>query len=134
MKALLAILLLTAAASAQNFVERSSSLPDAPSEHRFWTLETKVNTGILAGLVATDAFTTQRGLEQGYREANPIMRPFVTRGTAGQAVGSALGFGAGLGTVYLLHKTHHHKAERIALRLFVGVQSAVVANNVAALR
>lgn len=134
MKALLTILLLAAAASAQDFVAPSFVLPDAPSHKRFWTLETKINAGILAGLVAADAFTTQRGLNQGYREANPVMRPFVTRGTAGQAVGSALGFGAGLGTVYLLHKTHHHKAERIAMRLIIGVQSAIVANNIAALR
>jgi len=134
MKALLALLLLTAAASAQNFVAPSSSLPDAPSQHHFWTLETKVNTGILAGLVAADAITTQRGLDHGYREANPIMRPFVTRGTAGQAAGSALGFGAALGTVYILHKTNHHKVERIAMRLMIGVQSAVVANNFFATR
>lgn len=134
MKLILTILLLAAAASAQDFVAPSSVLPDAPSHQRFWTFETKINAGILAGLVATDAVTTQRGLDRGFREANPIMRPFVTRGTAGQAVGSALGFGAGIGTVYLLHKTHHHKAERIAMRLIIGVQSAVVANNIAALR
>ena len=129
MKALLALLVLTASAAAQNFVAPSSTLPDAPSQHHFWTLETKINTGILAGLVAADAISTQRGLEQGYREANPIMRPFVTRGTVGQTAGSALGFGAAIGTVYVLHKTHHHKAERIAMRLMIGVQSAVVANN-----
>jgi hypothetical protein len=131
MKALLVVLLLTISAAAQNFAVPSSSLsslPDAPS-HRFWTFETTMNTGILAGLVAADAVSTQRGLDKGYREANPIMRPFVTRGTVGQAAGSALGFGAALGTVYILHKTHHHKAERIAMRLMVGVQSAVVANN-----
>src|SRR5262249_22312756 len=126
------ILLLASFASAQNFVAPSSSFPDAPSQHRFWTVETKVNTGILAGLIATDAFTTQRGLDKGYRETNPIMRPFVTRGIAGEAAGSALGFTAGLGTVYVLHKTHHHKAERIALRLIVGLESAVVANNIVA--
>jgi hypothetical protein len=136
MKALLTLLLLTVSAAAQNFVAPSSlsALPDAPSQHRFWTFETKMNTGILAGLVAADAISTQRGLEKGYREANPIMRPFVTRGTAGQAAGSALGFGAAMGTVYLLHKTHHHKAERIAMRLMIGVQSAVVANNFFATR
>jgi Domain of unknown function (DUF5658) len=139
MKALLVVVALTITAAAQNFAGPNSSysyssLPDAPSHHHFWSLETKVNTGILAGLVAADALTTQRGLEQGYRETNPIMRPFVTRGTIGQATGSALGFGAGIGTVYLLHKTNHHKAERIALRLMVGVQSAVVASNSFALR
>jgi hypothetical protein len=134
MKAFLTILLLAAAASAQNLVAPSSVLPDAPGHQRFWTLETKVNAGILAGLVATDAIQTQRGLDRGLREANPIMRPLVTRGTAGQAVASALGFGAGIGTVYLLHKTHHQKAERIAMRMIVGVQSAFVANNIVALR
>jgi Domain of unknown function (DUF5658) len=132
MKALLVILALTVTAAAQSFVGPSSSLsqlPDAPSQHKFWTLETKVNTGILTGLIAADAISTQRGLANGYREANPIMRPFVTRGTAGQAAGSALGLGAALGTVYILHKTNHHKAERIAMRMMIGVQSAVVANN-----
>ena len=134
MKTLLALLLLTVSAAAQNFTAPSSSLPDAPSQHRFWTVETTVNAGILAGLIATDAYTTQRGLSHGYREANPIMRPFVTRGIGGQAAGSALGFGAGLGTVYLLHRTHHYKAERIAMRMIVGVEGAVVANNLLATR
>ena len=132
MKAFLAILLLTSAALAQNFVAPGSPLPNAPSHQRFWDMENKVSAGIFAGLVATDAFTTQRGLRQGYREVNPIMRPFVSQGTAGEAAGSAIGFGAGLGTVYLLHKTHHHKAERIAMRLIVGGEGFVVANNLAA--
>lgn len=132
MKAFLLILLLGGSALAQNFAAPSSPLPNAPSHQRFWDLENKVSVGIFAGLIATDAFTTQRGLSHGYREANPIMRPFVTRGAAGEAAGSALGFGAGLGTVYLLHKTHHHKAERIAMRLIIGGESVVVANNLAA--
>jgi Domain of unknown function (DUF5658) len=134
MKALLAILLLASAASAQDFVTSSSVLPDAPSQHRFWTLENKISVGIFAGLIASDAVTTQRGLQRGYREANPVMRPFVTRGSGGEAAGSALGFGAGLGTVYLLHKTHHYKAERIAMRLMLGVEGAMVANNLVATR
>lgn len=138
MKTLLAIVLLTGVAFAQTFVAPShsgtSSLPDAPSQHRFWNTETKVSTGILAGLIAADAFTTQRGLNNGYREANPIMRPLVSQGTAGQAAGSALGFGAGLGTVYFLHKTHHHKAERIAMRLMIGVEGTIVGHNIATLR
>jgi hypothetical protein len=131
MKALLTILLLAAAAQAQSFVASQSPFPDAPSQHRFWTLENKVNAGILAGLIATDAVTTQRGLNRGLREGNPIMRPFVTRGAAGEAAGSAIGFGAGIGVVYLLHRTHHYKAERITMRLIVGGESLVVANNVA---
>ncbi len=134
MKAVLAILVLAAAAQAQSFVASSSPLPEAPSQHRFWTMETRINTGIFAGLIAADAITTQHGLNEGFREGNPIMRPFVTRGAAGEAVGSALGFGAGLGTIYLLHHTNHHKAERIAMRLIVGGESAVVANNIIKIR
>ena len=134
MKFLLSILLLSVAVRAQSFTASSSALPDAPSQRRFWTVENKVNVSILAGLVAADAVTTQRGLNQGLREVNPVMRPFVTRGAAGEATGSALGFGAGVGVVYLLHRTHHYKAERITMRLIVAGEAGFVANNIIAIR
>ena len=135
MKLLLSLLLLSVAVQAQSFTASSSSaLPDAPSQRPFWTVENKVNVSILAGLVAADAITTQRGLDQGLHELNPLMRPFVTRGAAGQAAGSALGFGAGVGVVYLMHRTHHYKAERIAMRLIVAGESGFVANNIIAIR
>jgi hypothetical protein len=97
-------------------------------------MENRVNVSILAGLVSADGITTQRGLNQGLREANPIMRPFATRGALGQATGSALGFGAAVGVAYLLHQTHHFKAERVAMRLMVAGEGGFVANNVIALR
>src|ERR1700726_941919 len=105
---------------AQSFMAPSSSaLPDAPSQRPFWTIENRVNVSILAGLVAADDFTTQRGLNQDLREFNPVMPPFVTRGAPGEAAGSALGFGAGVGIVYLLHRSHHYKAEHITMQLTV---------------
>jgi Domain of unknown function (DUF5658) len=135
MKILLSIFWLSIAMAAQSFtVSSSSALPDVPSAHPFWTVENKVSVDILAGLVAADAFTTQRGLNLGLREVNPVMRPFVTRGAAGEAVGSALGFGAGVGVVYLLHRSHHYKAERITMRLMVAGESGFVANNIIAIR
>ncbi len=134
MKYLLSILLLSAAMQAQNFTVNKFALPDAPSNHRFWTVENKMNVSILAGLVAADAVTTQRGLNQGLREVNPIMRPLLTRGAAGEAAGSALGFGAGVGVVYLLHRSHHYKAERITMRLFIAGEAGFVANNLVAIR
>ena len=135
MKYLLSILLLSATMYAQHVAVNSFALPDAPSQQRpFWTLENKVNVGVLAGLITADAITTQRGLNQGLREANPIMRPFVTRGAAGEAAGSALGFGAGVGVAYLLHRTHHYRAERIAMRMIVAGESGFVANNIIAIR
>jgi hypothetical protein len=135
MKLFLSIFLLSTAMAAQSFMAASSSaLPDAPSQHPFWTFENRVNVSILAGLVAADAFTTQRGLNQGLREVNPIMRPFVTRGATGEAAGSALGFGAGVGIVYLLHRSHHYRAERITMRLIVTGEAGFVANNIIAIR
>ncbi|MGD0825729.1 MAG: DUF5658 family protein [Terriglobales bacterium] len=136
MKALLTILLLSAAMQAQSFQVNRFALPDAPSsqQHHFWTFENKVDASILAGLIAADAITTQRGLSQGLREVNPVMRPFVTRGAAGEAAGSALGFGAAMGVAYCLHRTHHYKAERITMRLMIAGESAVVANNIVQIR
>jgi hypothetical protein len=135
MKLFLSILLLSTAMHGQSLTASSkSALPDAPSQRPFWTVENRVNVSILAGLVAADAFTTQRGLNQGLREVNPVMRPFVTRGAAGEAAGSALGFGAGVGIVYLLHRSHHYKAERITMRLIVAGEAGFVANNIVAIR
>jgi hypothetical protein len=136
MKALLTILLLSAAMQAQSFQVNRFALPDAPSsqQHPFWTFENKVDAGILASLIGADAITTQRGLSEGFREVNPIMRPFVTRGAAGEAAGSALGLGAAVGVAYFLHRTHHYKAERITMRLMIAGESGVVASNVVQLR
>lgn len=128
------ILVLCATAQAEHLALATAPMPDAPSSRPFWTVENRVGFAALGSLVVADAITTQRGLSQGYVEANPLMRPFVTRGAGGEALGSALGFGAGAGTVYLLHRTHHYKAERIVMRLMVAGEGAVLANNIVVLR
>jgi hypothetical protein len=136
MRSLLVIIFLSLSMQAQSFTSSSSTGSPAPAAQAvpFWTISNRVDTGILAGLIAVDAVTTQRGLRQGYREANPLMRPFVTRGAAGQAAGSALGFGTAVGVAYLFHQTHHYKAERIAMRLMIAGEGGFVANNIAVLR
>jgi hypothetical protein len=134
MKFLLSIFLLSVVVQAQSFKVSRFALPDAPSQRPFWTTEKKMDFSILAGLVATDAITTQHGLNQGLHEENPLMRPFVTHGAAGEAAGSALGFGTGVGVAYLLHRSHHYKAERIAMRLMVTGEAGFVANNMFAIR
>jgi hypothetical protein len=132
---LLCVLLgLSALSHAQQELISQPTLPDAASTAKFWSLENKVNFSIFSAELAADAITTQRGLSQGMREANPLARPFVTRGAAGQAGASALSLAAGVGAAYLLHRTHHHKAERIAVRLMIIGEGAVVAHNVSALR
>jgi hypothetical protein len=111
-----------------------NAVPDAPSSRKFWTLENKVNFSIFAAELAADAITTQRGLNHGMREANPLARPFVTHGAAGQAAASAIGFGMGVGTAYWLHRTHHYKAERIAVRIMLAAEGIAVGQNIAVLR
>jgi hypothetical protein len=132
MKFLVSILLLSVAALAQGFTTNAPA--PSPIQRSFWTVENKLDLSILAGLVAADGITTQRGLNQGLREVNPVTRPFVTRGVPGEAVGSALGFGVGVGVVYLLHRSHHYKAEHITMRLMVAGEAGFVANNIVALR
>jgi hypothetical protein len=133
MRYFLAILLLSVAVQGQSFTANAPELPDSPSQMPFWTIENKVNTGILAALATADAITTQRGMNQGMREVNPLMRPFVRRGAAGQAAGTVLGFGVAMGSVYFLHHTHHYKMERVVMRLMVAGEGGFVANNIVAL-
>jgi hypothetical protein len=127
--AILTVLLLAGAAQAQQNFLATNPLPNAPSTGKFWSLENKVDFSILAGQIAVDAITTQHGLNEGLRETNPIIRPLVTRGAAGEAAASGIGFGFAVGTAYLLHRTHHYKAERIATRTMVAVEGGFVANN-----
>ena len=134
MKHAFVIVLLSIGLRAQNFTVSSFALPNAPSKYRFWTIENRVDVSVLAALVAADAITTQRGLNEGLRQVDPIMRPFVTRGAPGEATGSALGFGAGVAAVYLLHRSPHCKLEHMAMRLMVGVEGGFVVNNIVAIR
>ena len=124
----LILLLIGAAQAQQNFVA-VNPVPDAPNPQKFWSKENRIDFSIFAGQITVDAITTQQGLNNGFREANPVMRPLVTRGVAGEAAASALGFGFGIGTTYLLHRTHHYKAERIAARTMLAVEGGFVANN-----
>jgi len=126
---LVLVLVLVGAAHVQQSFVAANPLPAAPTPQKFWSTENKIDFSILAGQIAVDAVTTQHGLDHGFRETNPVMRPLVTRGAAGEAAASALGFGFGVGTVYLFHKTHHYKAERIAARTMLAVEGGFVANN-----
>jgi hypothetical protein len=123
------VLVLVGAAQAQQNFAATSPVPDAPSTQKFWSVENRIDFSILAGQITVDAITTQHGLNNGFTESNPVMRPLVTRGVAGEAAASALGLGFGVGTAYLLHRTHHYKAERTAARTMLAVEGGFVANN-----
>src|SRR5438132_13523570 len=92
----LAILLLIGVAEAQERLVATDHVPDAPSTRRFWSAENKIDLSIFAGQLAADAITTQRGLSEGFREVNPMIRPLVTRGVSGQAMASDHSFCYGM--------------------------------------
>jgi hypothetical protein len=54
----------------------------------------------------------------------------VRQGWAGQAAASALGYGSALGVAYTFHKMGHHKMERWANWLAVGMEGANDVRNV----
>ena len=125
--AIVSLVVLTGySAPAQQF-----TMPDAPSQHRFLDRQNKIAFGTLAGLIAVDSITTQRLTNSGRAyEANPIWRPMVRQGWAGQAGASALGYASALGVAYTFHKTGHHKMERWANWLMVGMEGANDVRNV----
>lgn len=105
-------------------------LPDAPS-HKFLDTQNMVSMSALTTLVAIDGATTQHLMQDyKFREMNPVARPLVTRGSAGQGVACAVGLSAAVGAAYLLHKRGHHRLERWTLRLSIAGESAAVINNV----
>ena len=107
------------------------TLPDAPS-HKFFDRQNKVTFTSLAALVATDAVMTQRLTNSGVaHEANPLWRPLVKQGWPGEMAASALGYSAALGMAYTFHKTGHHKMERWANWMTVGVEAGNVGHSFA---
>jgi hypothetical protein len=104
-------------------------LPDKPS-HKFLDVHNMVSITALTTLVAMDGVTTQHLIQDyKFREMNPIARPLVTRGTAGQVAACSMGLGAAIGAAYLFHKSGRHRLERWTLRLFIAGESAAVINN-----
>ena len=71
---------------------------------KFWTKSRVAWTAAHATAASYDVWTTRRGLANGFREANPLMRPFVTRGTAGQVGAVGISLALDLGLSYLFHR------------------------------
>lgn len=113
---------------AQTMVE-TPALPEAPS-HRFLDKSNKIRLGILAGLVTADGVTTHNVIAHHHgTEVNPVARPLVMQGGAGQAAASVVGYTASVGTSYLFHRTGHHKLERWVLHIGMAVEAECITNN-----
>jgi hypothetical protein len=90
--------------------------------HHFLDAQNIALFSINAIVMGADLATTHQALEvPGAREANPLMRS--------QAAAMSLkvaSVGAGLGLAYMLHRSVHHRAERI-IPLFLAAPSALAA-------
>ena len=107
------VLLLTCSLDFAGDEPDKPAAPEAKLAHRFPDLKNSLAISSFAVMLAGDSLSTQKGLDRpGYREINPIARPFVqTR--AGAIVYATGSFGLVTGGMYLAHKTGHHKLERI---------------------
>jgi hypothetical protein len=82
--------------------------------HRFFDGPNITLTAVESGALLADGITTRYALDKypGSREADPLARPFVSRGWPGQTAGGALVVSADLGIRYWLHRKGKHRIER----------------------
>lgn len=88
-------------------------LPSAPSPHQFWDTANTTLFASHAVLEGLDFGITHHNLNDGGREMDAMARPFCNRGTAGQLVFFGGRMAGVVSISYLLHKTGHHKLERL---------------------
>ena len=106
--------------------QRASRVPT----HRFFDRTNLMLTGTETAALLADGITTQNRLGQirtQYRTVNGVVTPvqvrvtevdpigklFVNHGWPGTIAGGALTIGSDLGVRYLLHRTNHHRLERL---------------------
>jgi hypothetical protein len=103
----------TTTAAVESARSSDSFLPEAPSQHRFLDRQNRFLFATVAIFSATDFAVTHMNLANGGRELNPMVRPFA--GSTGALAANFVGQTAGVVAVsYFLHKTGHHKLERLA--------------------
>ena len=99
--------------------------PPSPSEHKFWDRKNRILFAAVTALDATDFAVTRTNLQSGGRELNPISR-FFGRSTAGLAVNFAGETAGVIAVSYFLHRTGHHKLERIISTVHIGGSAGAV--------
>jgi hypothetical protein len=104
--------------------------PDAPSQHRFWDTENRFLFSAVAASSLADFTVTRANLQNGGKELNPVTRIF-SGSTAGLAVNFAGETAGVIGLSYYLHRTGHHRLERVVPLLNFGVSAAAVSYGLA---
>ena len=102
-----------------------TALPEAPSHHSFWDKENIALFGTVAGLSAADFAATRANLQSGGKELDPVTRLF-GRSTAGLAANFGGETAGVVGISYFLHKTGHHKLERLTSLINISASSIAI--------
>jgi hypothetical protein len=126
-------LLDSAVPSAPVAATAAALLPVAPVraevQHKFFDIRNCAGLAALASGLSADAISTQKGLGlPGFHEMNPIARPFV-QSRAGAAIYNAASFAFMGGSMYLAHKTNHHKLERVLPFAIAGWEGFLAVRN-----
>lgn len=99
------------------------------SAHRFFDIQNGTALAALAAGLTGDALSTQKGLGlPGFHEMNPLARPFV-QNRPGAALYNAASFALIGGSMYLAHKTNHHRLERVLPFAIAGWEGFLAARN-----
>jgi hypothetical protein len=104
--------------------------PKIAEEHKFWDRENRILFAASAALSGADFAVTRANLQSGGRDLNPVVR-FFGPSTAGLAVNFAGETAGVIGISYLLHKTGHHKLERIFTMVNIGSSAGAVGYDLA---
>ena len=115
------------------FVEAFTPASNRPSnvgdKHRFWDKQNRALFLATAALNGADFAVTRANLQSGGQEKNPVVRVF-GRSTAGLAA-NFIGETASVVSIsYFLHKTGHHKLERVVSMVNIGTSAAAVSYSV----
>lgn len=119
--------------------QAQNSAPPPAQEpcHKFFDRTNITLTVIESGALLVDGIYTQRGLRrypETSREADPLARPFVSRGWPGQIVGGTLVVSADVGLRYWLHRKKRHRLERLVPLILITYGTAGAIHNARELR
>ena len=112
----------------------STDTPSVTSHppHRFDDSVNVTLAGVEVGALLADGISTQHALNRCptvCSEADPLARPFVEAGWTGQIAGGTLFVAAEVGLRYLLHRTSHHRVERVLPLVLITYATASAIHN-----
>jgi len=126
------LLVLAQASLGQDLPGGSSAdkaLPDARVSPQTWA-----TFAVFGAEVVADGGITRVLYQRHYDEIDPVAKPFVHAGVAGQIGASLLGAGAIGGAWWVLHRTHHDRVARQFLRSVIAAEGGNVGRQYSILR